>query len=146
MLQERWQELHRAEGDQRFAAAQHLLAEAPRQQVCWLFEWLAGAVFNKKTAPVPKEGFKLLCDVLDALPENYPLHSHVNWLLAHILREPLMGSTLLERLLKRPMMAFHPSIEQAMPIFQKMSLSESSLRLLLRSLESTSPKKASMDS
>ena len=22
-------------------------------------------------------GFKLLCNVLDALPENYPLHSHV---------------------------------------------------------------------
>jgi len=35
------------------------LAVAPQHQICWLFEWLAGAVLNKKNAAVPKEGGRL---------------------------------------------------------------------------------------
>ncbi|CAL1144778.1 unnamed protein product, partial [Cladocopium goreaui] len=142
MTQELWQRLHTAEGDQKLEVAHDLLAVAPQHQICWLFEWLAGAVLNKKNAAVPKEGSQLLCDVLDALPESYPLHSHVSWLLALPLREPSVAPALLERLLKRPPLAFHPSVEQAMAIFQKMSLSECAVRLLLRALESAAPKKA----
>eukprot|EP00435_Cladocopium_sp_Y103_P001047 s2611_g1.t1 len=142
MTQELWQQLHTAESDQKLEAARDLLAVAPQHQICWLFEWLAGAVLNKKNAAVPKEGLQLLCNVLDALPESYPLHSHVSWLLAMPLREPSVAPALLERLLKRPLLAFHPSVEQAMAIFQKMSFSECAVRLLLRALESAAPKKA----
>ena len=35
------------------------------------------AVFPAKVGPSFLTGSQLLCDVLDALPESYPLHSHV---------------------------------------------------------------------
>ena len=48
------------------------LAVAPQHQICWLFEWLAGAVLNKKNAAVPKEGGRLPDDFL-LTPELYNL-------------------------------------------------------------------------
>lgn len=48
---------------------------------------------------------------------------------------------LLERLLERPVSAFRPSVEQAMPIFHQLGPGPST-RLLLLALESAAPKKA----
>ncbi|CAJ1451603.1 unnamed protein product [Effrenium voratum] len=109
-----WQQLHGADEALRLPAARQLLETAEAYQVPWLFEWLANG-YGKNRA-LPPEGLQLLCSLLDALSETYPLQAHVPWLMTQ-LREPDSGK-LLERLLRRPALAFRPSVEQAMPIFQ----------------------------
>ena len=89
--------------------------------------------------------YKYICidDVHHSIDHFYVLPlcpCEVSWLLA-LLREGLEGSLeLLERLLQRPVAAFRPSVEQAMPVFQQ--LKGPSTGLLLLALESAAPKKA----
>ncbi|OLP90418.1 hypothetical protein AK812_SmicGene28018 [Symbiodinium microadriaticum] len=156
-----WAALYRtSEGDQRLEAAKALLEtaqEGQSQVPVWLFEWLANGGFaSGKKSALPEGGLALLRDLLAHVPVSYPLGPQVPWLFAQ-LRAAAAGALeapLTEELLRRPALAFRPTPEQAMPLFQDAagryanSVAEASAAvavtatLLCRSLAGAAAKKA----
>eukprot|EP00929_Paragymnodinium_shiwhaense_P086612 TRINITY_DN47107_c0_g1_i1.p1 TRINITY_DN47107_c0_g1~~TRINITY_DN47107_c0_g1_i1.p1 ORF type:complete len:1737 (+),score=449.88 TRINITY_DN47107_c0_g1_i1:78-5288(+) len=128
-----WQELHdpAVPAAGKIEAASKLLHSpaADSRIAVWLFEWLAGGspVWTKKMR-LNAAGVHLLCDLLERLPALYPVGSQIPLIIMQLQSVLVPGAEssmqllelhvkLIALLLRRPVMSFRLSPEQALPLF-----------------------------
>ncbi|CAK0894486.1 unnamed protein product, partial [Prorocentrum cordatum] len=126
-----WGRLHEQQLslEERIRAALRLLSDPGDppgpSAAAWLFEWLArGAGAAQKKFVLQGDGLRLLCDLLRALPREYPLGSFLPFLMAQLHSAVGAGALPCDQhlqaislLLERPARSFHAPVEQAAPLF-----------------------------